>query len=398
MTPAPDEQLDELTWNAAEVVPTDGLAAKLALRRPLRVKLGLDPTAEHVTLGWAVVLRKLKRFQDFGHTAVLIVGDFTARIGDPSEQARSRPMLGKEEVDAYAERVLDQFFLILDRERTEVRRNSEWLEGLGADGLLRLASHQTVAQTLQRDDFEKRFKANEPISLMELIYPLLQGYDSVAVRADVEIGGTDQHFNLLVGRDLQRAYGQDPQAVMTMPLIEGTDGVRKMSQSLGNYIAITEPPDEMFGKIMSIPDTLMDKYFRLVTDLSPQRIKSIELATPRPEARKRVLASEIVRLYHGEQAAREAADRFDEIFVERKIPSDIPVRPIPNSCVRDEMVYVPRLLLEIGLTSSSSSAKRLITQGGVSVDGERLGSESVPVRELRGRVIRVGKRKFARLV
>lgn len=397
MVPTLDEQLDALTWNAAEVVPADGLASKLASGRPLRVKLGLDPGAEHVTLGWAVVLRKLKTFQDLGHTAVLIVGDFTARIGDPAEQDKTRPMLSKEQVDAYAERVLDQLFLILDRDRTEIRYNSEWLEGLGVQGFLELATHQTVAHTLQRDDFANRYKSGASISLREFVYPLLQGYDSVAVRADVEIGGTDQHFNLLVGRDLQRAYDQEEQAVLTMPLIEGTDGVRKMSQSLGNYIAITDPPDEMFGKVMSISDDLMAKYFRLTTDLTPTRIQSIELATPRPEGRKRVLALEVARLYHGEQAARSAAERFDEIFVEGKIPEDIPEVAIPESSVREGVVYLPKLLADIGLSESSTSAKRVISQGGVYVDGERLDSEEMAAAELQGRVIAVGKRKFVRL-
>jgi tyrosyl-tRNA synthetase len=233
--------------------------------------------------------------------------------------------------------------------------------------------------------------------LREFVYPLLQGYDSVAVQADVEIGGTDQHFNLLVGRDLQRAYGQEPQAVLTMPLIEGTDGMRKMSQSLGNYIAITDAPDEMFGKVMSIPDHLMEKYFRSTTDLTPERIKSIELATPRPEFRKRVLASEIVRLYHGEEAARSAVERFDEVFVERKIPEDVPSVTIPEASIQGDVVFMPRLLTEIGLTESSTSARRVIAQGGVYIDGERLTSEETPLSALKGRVVAVGKRKFVRL-
>ena len=397
MAPSLDDQLRTLTWNAVQVVPADGLTEKLKSGRPLRVKLGLDPTAEHVTLGWAVVLRKLKAFQDLGHTAVLIVGDFTARIGDPSEQNKSRPMLTKEQVDEHAARVLEQFFLILDRERTEVRRNSEWLESLGVEGFLKLASHQTVAQTLQRDDFAQRFSSSAPISLLELSYPMLQGYDSVAVRADVEIGGTDQHFNLLVGRDLQRAYGQEPQVILTMPLIEGTDGVQKMSQSLGNYIAITDAPDEMFGKIMSIPDELMEKYFRVTTGLGPDEIEAIASGTPRPEARKRVLAAEIVRLYHGDDAAQRASKRFDEVFVSGAIPEDVPEREIPSSSVDDGMVVVPKLLTELGFAASNSAARRLITQGGVYVDGRRLSSEEVAVSDLRGRVVAVGKRKFVRL-
>lgn len=397
MPPTPDEQLHTLTWNAAEVVPADGLADKLRAGRPLRVKLGLDPTADHVTLGWTVVLRKLKDFQDLGHTAVLIVGDFTARIGDPSEQDKTRPMLTKEKVDEHAQRVLDQFFLILDSQRTEVRRNSEWLEALGVAGLLELASHQTVAHTLGRDDFAQRYAAGAPISLREFIYPLLQGYDSVAVQSDVEIGGTDQHFNLLVGRDLQRAMGQEPQAVLTMPLIEGTDGVRKMSQSLGNYIGITEPPDEIFGKVMSIPDELMEKYLRLTTDRSEVEVTSIEHEHPRPELRKRALATDIVRLYHGEDAAHAASARFDEIFVEDKIPADVPETAIPETSIDGGSVYMPRLLADLGLVESSSAARRLISQGGVYIDGERLGSEELDLASARGKVLSVGKRRFVRL-
>jgi len=392
-----NEQVDALTWNVAEVIPADGLTSKLRTGQPLRVKLGLDPTADHVTLGWTVVLRKLKAFQDRGHTAVLIVGDFTARIGDPSEQDKTRPMLSKQQVDEHAQRVLDQFFLILDRDRTEIRRNSEWLERLGVDGLLEVATHQTVAHTLGRDDFAQRYAAGAPISVREFIYPLLQGYDSVAVESDVEIGGTDQHFNLLVGRDLQRAYGQDPQTILTMPLIEGTDGVRKMSQSLGNYIGITEPPEEIFGKVMSIPDELMDKYFRLTTDLSEDEIASIARDNPRPEVRKRVLASEIVRLYHGDEPAAEASARWDEVFVEGKIPADVPDVEIPVPSVSGSVVYVPRLLAELGFAASSTAARRLISQGGVYVDGERLSTEEIDVADVRGKVVAVGKRHFARL-
>jgi tyrosyl-tRNA synthetase len=397
VAPSLDDQLRTLTWNAVEVVPDDGLGEKLKAGRPLRVKLGLDPTAEHVTLGWSVVLRKLKAFQDLGHQAVLIVGDFTARIGDPSEQNKTRPMLTKEQVDDHAANVLEQFFLILDREKTEIRRNSEWLETLGVEGFLKLASHQTVAQTLQREDFAERFKANAPISLLELSYPMLQGYDSVAVNADVEIGGTDQHFNLLVGRDMQRAFGQDPQVILTMPLIEGTDGVKKMSQSLGNYIAITEPPDEMFGKVMSIPDELMEKYFKVTTDLSAAEIDAMIAEHPRPEARKRALAAEIVRLYHGDDAALRAAERFDEVFVAGKIPDDVPEVAIPPTSLEGDLVHIPRLLADVGLADSSTAARRVISQGGVYIDGKRLSAEQVKLGELQGRVIAIGKRKFVRL-
>src|SRR5581483_9897395 len=294
--PTPDEQLKTLTRNTVDVLPTGALERKLASGKPLRVKLGLYPTAEHVTLGWAVPLRRLRAFQALGHQAVLIVGDFTARIGDPSEKASTRKILSKDEVDAFAQRVLDQFFLILDREATEIRYNSEWLEPLGVEGFLDLASHQTVAHTLQRDDFAQRYASGSPLSLREFVYPLLQGYDSVAINADVELGGTDQLFNLLVGRDLQRAQGQDEQVVITKPLIEGTDGVKKMSQSEGNYIGITEPPDEIFGKLMRVPDALMEKYFRLTTELDDGQIAEA-LALPPQEAKRR-LGEEVVALYH----------------------------------------------------------------------------------------------------
>lgn len=391
-----EEDVATLTRYAVDVLPPPELERKLALGRPLRVKLGLDPTVEHVTLGWAVPLRRLRDFQRHGHQAVLIVGDFTARIGDPSEQSQTRRMLSKEEVDAYATGVLDQFFLILDRERTEVRYNSEWLEGLGVEGFLELASHQTVAQTLRREDFAERYASGAPLSLREFVYPLLQGYDSVAVEADVELGGTDQLFNLLVGRDLQKAYGQDPQVVITDPLIEGTDGAKKMSQSLGNYIAVTEPPDEMFGKLMSLPDELMGKYLRLTTDLSEGRIVELE-QSERPERLKRILAREVVSLYHGSEAAAAAAERFDRIFRDRELPEDVPEVTIPAECINGETVNVPKLLSAIGFAESTTAARRLIAQGGVDVDGERLEDEEVAIGELRGRVLRAGKRRFARL-
>src|SRR2546422_2253645 len=263
----PDDALARLQSGAADIAPEGGLAEKLSLGRPLRVKLGLDPTAPTVTLGWAVVLRKLRQFQDAGHQAVLIVGDFTARVGDPSGRSSTRPTLSKEQVDAFADRVLSQFWKVIDRDRVELRRNSEWLEPLGVEDVLRLTASYTVARMLERDDFAKRYAAGKPISIMEFLYPLLQGYDSVAVDADVELGGTDQLFNLLVGRELQRDRGLEPQIILTMPLLEGLDGVQKMSQSLGNYVGIDEPPEEMFGKLMSIPDQLIARYELLCTDL-----------------------------------------------------------------------------------------------------------------------------------
>ncbi len=393
---SPNEQLQVVTRDAVDVLPAGELERKLSLGRPLRVKLGLDPTAGHVTLGWAVPLRRLRAFQTLGHQAVLIVGDFTARIGDPSEKASTRKILSKDEVDEYAERVLDQFFLILDRDRTEIRYNSEWLEPLGVEGFLDLASHQTVAQTLQRDDFAQRYASGAPLSLREFVYPLLQGYDSVAVNADVELGGTDQLFNLLVGRDLQRTFGQEAQVVITNPLIEGTDGVEKMSQSVGNYIAIAEGPDEMFGKLMSLPDELMDKYFRHTTDLADEEIAAV-LALP-PQDAKRKLGEEVVKLYHGPEAAAKARKHFDKVFVDHQTPDDVPEVPIPADCIDGDKVYLPRLLAAIGLASSSSAARRLIEQGGVHLGDRTVDAEEITVDDLRGGLLRVGKRRFVRPV
>lgn len=398
--------LDQLLAAAAEVVPEDGLARKLGLGRPLRVKLGLDPTAPAVTLGWAVVLRKLRQFQDLGHVAVLIVGDFTARVGDPSGRNETRPRLSREEVDAYAERLLDQFWLILDRERTELRRNSEWLERLTMEEVLHMTAQATVARMLERDDFAKRYAQGRPITIMELLYPLLQGMDSVAVRADVELGGSDQLFNLLVGRDLQRAHGQEPQVALTMPLLVGTDGVQKMSQSLGNYIGITEDPDSMFGKLVRVPDELITQYRRLAIDFFTDPAETDRVAagladgTLEPWAEKRRLAREIVDLYHGPGAGAAAEERFDRVHRERELPEEVPeVELAPDWATREGRFWVPNLLYRTGLASSKAEARRLIEQGGVRLDGRPLvdPEDELPAEELRGRVLQVGRRRFVRL-
>jgi tyrosyl-tRNA synthetase len=398
----PSEQLEALTANASEVVPLAELEAKLRLGRPLRVKHGVDPTAPHVHLGWSVPLRKLRQFQELGHIAVLVLGDFTARIGDPSGQDKTRPMLSKEQVDAYAQAVLGEIKKILLPERLEIRPNSEWLEGLGTQGVLELASEYTVARTLERDDFAKRFAEESPITVREFLYPLLQAYDSVAVEADIEIGGTDQHFTFMVARHIQRSYGQEPQVVMTFPLLEGTDGVKKMSQSLGNYIGITEEPNEMFGKIMRVPDELMIKYFRLVTDLPPDDVADIEAQIEagalRPEEAKRRLAQEVVRMYHGADAAGDARTHFDRVFKDRQTPEEIPEIAIPDDAVADGRVDLARLLKGIGFAASTSDARRLIQQGGVHIDDETASANEVAVDSLTGKVLRVGKRHFARLV
>jgi tyrosyl-tRNA synthetase len=406
-----DDALARLQSGAAEIAPEGGLAEKLALGRPLRVKLGLDPTAPTVTLGWAVVLRKLRQFQDAGHQAVLIVGDFTARVGDPSGRSSTRPTLSKEEVDAFAERVLSQFWKVIDRDRVELRRNSEWLEALGVEDVLRLTASTTVARMLERDDFANRYAAGKPISLMEFLYPLLQGADSVAVEADVELGGTDQLFNLLVGRELQRDAGKDPQIALTMPLLEGLDGVQKMSQSLGNYVGVDEPPEDMFGKLMSIPDQLIAKYELLCTDLGADDNARVSVGLAEgslhPNEEKRRMARTIVDLYHGPGAGEAAERRFDLIHKEHGIPEDPPDVRVPMSVFRKEedgmwSVHVPALLEAMGLVSSRSEARRLQAQGGVRMDGQAQPSEDLPIEgeppgAISGSVWQVGRRRFARL-
>jgi tyrosyl-tRNA synthetase len=392
-----------LTSGAADVVPEDALAAKLSLGRPLRVKLGLDPTAPAVTLGWAVVLRKLRQFQDSGHTAVLIVGDFTARVGDPSGKSEARRRLTKEEVDGYAERLLDQFRLVLSEERLEIRRNSEWLEPMDMEGILGLTASYTVARMLERDDFAKRYGAGKPISIMEFMYPLLQGYDSVAVDADVELGGTDQLFNLLVGRELQRDRGQDPQLALTMPLLEGLDGVQKMSQSLGNYVGISEPADEQFGKLMSIPDGLIPKYLRLCTPVSVEEVDAIEAGLAdrslHPNEQKRRMAREVVDLYHGAGAGIAAEANFDQVHKQHELPDDVPECPIPADALRDGRAWLPKVLVGTGLATSNGEARRAVLQGGVRLDGVPLDDPEAELEPeaLRGKVLQVGRRRFVRL-
>jgi tyrosyl-tRNA synthetase len=397
--------LPALLAGPADVVPEDGLRDKLDLGRPLRVKLGLDPTAPAVTLGWAVVLRKLRQFQDAGHVAVLIVGDFTARVGDPSGKTETRPRLSKEEVMGYADHLLDQFWLVLDRERTEVRYNAEWLESLGMEEILRLTASTTVARMLERDDFANRYAAGKPISIMEFLYPLLQAMDSVAVEADVELGGSDQRFNLLVGRDLQRDHGQEPQVAVTMPLLVGTDGVQKMSQSLGNYVGITEGPDDMFGKLTRVPDELIGEYRRLTLDFFADPAESERVAaglaagTLDPWAEKRRLAREVVDLYHGPGSGAAAEERFDLVHRDREIPEHADEAGIPPEIVREGRVWIPRLLVALGLAGSNAEATRLIEQGGVRLDGTALADAGadVPLEALAGTTLQVGRSKFVRL-
>ena len=400
-TNSTDSQFHDLVRNAEHVVVAEELDRRLKEGRPLRVKLGLDPTAKSITLGWAVPLRKLRRWQDAGHTAVLIMGDFTARIGDPSGKSSTRPRLSKEEVAANAEACVTMLLDILSEDNLEVRYNSEWLEPMDLGDVLRLTANYTLAQMLERNDFARRFKEQRPISMIEFMYPLLQAYDSVAVSADVELGGTDQLFNLLVGRDLQAAYDQRPQIAMTMPLLEGLDGVQKMSQSLGNYVSIREEPEEMFGKLMSIPDTLVGRYAALGTTMSPDRVAEMEDASKAGGAganrAKRAVAGSIVSLYGGEEAASRAEEAFDRQFRRHEAPKDIPEADIPGDAIDGPEVYLPRVLAELGLAKSGSDGRRLISQGGVRVNGEPVTGENVALEDLEGGLLQVGKRRFVRL-
>jgi tyrosyl-tRNA synthetase len=396
--------LDRLRSGVAEIIPAEGLEAKLALGRPLRVKLGIDPSRPDLTLGHSVVLRKLQQFQEAGNVAVLIVGDFTSRVGDPSGRSDTRPMLSAEEADENARTYLEQAGLVLDVERADVRRNGAWLAELDAAALIRLASAATVAQMLEREDFRTRYQAGQPISVVEFLYPLLQGYDSVAVEADIELGGTDQTFNLLMGREVQRAYGQEPQVVVTMPLIEGLDGVRKMSKSFDNYVALREPAEPMFGQLMSIPDELIPKYELLCTDLGPEDharvVAGLADGSIHPNAEKRRLARAVVDLYHGTGAGRAAEEAFDRVFKQHDVPEDLPEVSLPAELVREGRIWLPKVLVAAGLASSNAEARRAVEQGGVRLDGEPLTDPDteVEVDALVGAVLQLGRRRFARIV
>jgi tyrosyl-tRNA synthetase len=397
------DALTVLRSGTAQIHPEGGLEQKLALGRPLRVKLGVDPSRPDLTLGHTVVLRKLRQFQDAGHVAVLIVGDFTARIGDPSGRSDTRPMLSAQEVEANARTYLEQAGAVIDVERAEIRGNAEWSEGMRMEELIRLATTATVAQMLQREDFRTRYQEGRAISVVELLYPLFQGYDSVAVHADVELGGTDQTFNLLMGREVQQAYGLDPQVVLTMPLLVGTDGVRKMSKSLDNYVAVTEPADDMFGKLMSIPDAQIAEYERLLTDLGPDDaarvVRGLDDGAIHPNDEKRRMARTIVDLYHGEGAGSVAEARFDQVHREREVPDDVAEVMLPADVLRDGKAWLPRVLVAAGLAASNGEARRKVAEGGVRLDGEPLGDPDAEFDpgDLLGRVLQVGRRRFARI-
>jgi tyrosyl-tRNA synthetase len=376
-----------LARNAVDCLPHGALERKLAAGRPLRVKLGIDPTAPDIHLGFTVVLQKLREFQDLGHTVVLIVGDYTARVGDPSGRSSTRPVLGPAQIDANAATFQQQARRVLDSERLEVRFNGEWLD-MPMERLFGLLRTTTVAQLLERDDFAKRFAAHEPISVLELLYPLLQGYDSVAVRADVELGGADQKFNLLLGRDIQRAYGLPEQVILTVPLLTGTDGQRKMSKSYDNYIGVTDSPEQIYGRTLRIPDSSLADWYSLLLGSGP----AAELS---PRDAKRTLARELVARFHDRTAADGAERAFDQVHVRHELPNDVPTVAWPAD---QPLIHVPALLAR-AFDVSTSEARRSLAQGAVRLDGEQLAGQplDLPSRQLDGKVLALGKRRFARV-
>jgi tyrosyl-tRNA synthetase len=393
-----DEQISYLAKGTVEVIREAELRAKLeksaATGKPLRVKLGADPTAPDIHLGHTVVLRKLRAFQELGHTAIFLIGDFTGMIGDPSGKSATRPQLTREEIDANAETYKQQIFKLLDPEKTVIEFNSHWMNTLGSAGFLRLSSHVTVRQILERDDFQQRLDQNRPLALHEVMYPLVMAYDSVALEADVELGGTDQKFNLLMGRNLQREYGQDSQVAMITPLLEGTDGVQKMSKSLNNYIGIDEPPQEIFGKVMSISDDLMWRYYELCTDLSVPEIAALREDTRNPRDVKVDLAKRIVADFYSEAEARKAEDEFNAMFRNKQAPEDVEQRALASGVWK-----LPKLLVELGMVASMAEARRMIEQGGVYVESERRTQNDFEVNLSADHsfLIQVGKRRFVRV-
>jgi tyrosyl-tRNA synthetase len=399
-----DEQLAYLRKGAAEIIREEDLRAKLEASlktgKALRVKLGVDPTAPDLHLGHTVVLRKLKHFQDLGHTAIFLVGDFTAMVGDPTGQSETRPPLTRDQVSANAKTYLEQVYKILNRENTEVRYNSEWLGKLSGHDMIHLYAHYRLARMLEREDFRSRLAGNLPISIHELLYPLLQAYDSVALQADVELGATEQKFNLLVGREIQREYGQPSQVALTMPILVGLDGQRKMSKSLGNYVGISEAPSDMFGKLMSLSDAMMWPYFDLVTDRTPEQIaalaEEVKAGAKHPMDVKMALAKEVIAGFHGQPAAEKAAAEFQRVFRDREAPDEAPERKVPRGPAKK----LTALLVELELAPSRSEADRLVKQGGVELDGARISDvkHEVDLTNAREYLLRAGKKKFLRIV
>lgn len=396
-----DEQLEHLKKGTVDLIREEDLRKKLERSaktgKPLRIKLGVDPTSPDIHLGHTVVVRKLKAFQELGHTVIYLIGDFTAMIGDPSGRNITRPPLSREEIEVNAKTYRDQVFKILDPEKTEVRYNSEWMGKFDAAAFIKLAARTTVKQILERDDFEKRMNEQKPISLHELLYPLVQGYDSVALEADVELGGTDQKFNLLSGRNLQREYEQEPQVVITTPLLEGLDGVQKMSKSYGNYIGIDEPAGEMFGKVMSISDELMWKWYELLTDLSPSEISNLRSqieAGENPRNIKVNLAKLIIKDFHSQAAADAAEEEFVKRFVQKEVPDEVEERTVAAGTHA-----LAQLIADTGLAASKGEARRLIEQGGVKVNGEKASAANADINVTEdGVLLQVGKRKFLRVI
>jgi tyrosyl-tRNA synthetase len=395
---SPNEQLDYITRTVDVALPEGELLRQLELGRPLRVKLGIDPTAPDVTLGWAVVFDLLRRFQEEGHTAVLILGDFTAQVGDPSGKSATRKRLSDEEVNAYVDSCLPMVQSLLLEENLEIRRNSEWLGSMDMADVLEMTAQMTVARLMDREDFAARWRDQEPISLIEFMYPMLQGTDSVAIEADVEIGGSDQLLNLLMGRDLQVRAGQAPQSIVTVPLLVGTDGSAKMSQSLGNYISVRDPADEMFGKTMSIPDELLPQWMRLAAVASPDEVAALETGlgdgSVHPGEAKRDLARRVVDRYWGAGSGASAEEAFDALFRRKDVPDDVPEFQLPD----DPEVWLPRLLAEAEMVSSNSEGRRMVEQGAVKIDGEPVTSDTLSRDALLNAVVQVGKRRFVRLV
>lgn len=392
------EQLQIIRRGTTEIIGEQEILNRIEKGKVLRVKLGVDPTARDITLGWAVVLRKLRDFQKLGHVACLIIGDFTAQIGDPSGKSKTRKQLTREEVLANVEAVKTQLFKILDPEKTEIYYNKDWLGKMTFEDVIRLCSRYTVARIMERDDFTKRFTTNQPISMHEILYPLCQGMDSVEIKSDIEIGGNDQKFNNLVGRTLMEQYGLEPQCVLLCPLLVGTDGKEKMSQSLGNYISIIDTPNDMFGKTMSIPDEIIENWFELCTDVPMDEVKALLAEGKNPRDAKVRLAKEIVALYHSTEAADEAERYFIETFSQKKIVTEAEEAIIPAELIVDGMVSLPALITALGMAESNSKAKQLISAGAVSIEGEKLLDLRVFLEVLEGRIIKVGKLQNRKLV
>lgn len=400
----PEEQFHIIQSGAAQIVPEEALMEKLKRNKPLNVKLGVDPTAPDIHLGHAVPLRKLRQFQDLGHEVTLIIGDGTALIGDPSGRNTTRPQLSRDQVKANAQTYVDQAFKVLDPEKTTLRYNSEWILDLNMEELLKLLSNFTVARILERDDFHNRYTSGQPISLHEFLYPVMQAYDSVVINADVELGGTDQLFNLLAGRELMEKMSMEPQVCLTLPLLEGTDGVKKMSKSYGNYIGLTDEPNDMFGKVMSIPDELMVKYYRLASTMSVADIDAIEEGLVQgllhPNRVKRDLAQNIVSAYYDEAAAREAEAAFDRVFKNHDMPDEIDDFEADLTPNDEGLVYLAKIIHDAGMTQSVGDARRMIDGGGVRIDGDPVPAKqyNIAPEAIKGHVVQVGKRKYARIV